>query len=571
MCHPHSYRCDTRHHQHHCEQTDGKYARNLHAEQNDPAAAQLHAEQDDHARRIVAVRRGRGRSLRGQQVRAFLLGLSYTQTPERELGKGRRLTEPTEQEISRLCDLVRDLPADQRGSVLDRECRGAAGLKERVLAMIATEQGAGPEVSPVVRDRAEAATTAIAGPRGSPTVPGDRPRFEHGRFDPGRILGDRFRIISLLGKGGMGEVYRADDLELGQPVAIKLVVNRTDGRESWTRRLRSEVRTAQQVTHANVCRVHDIGEADGQTFLFMEYVDGDDLSSVLRRLGKPDREKAFEIARQICLGLAAAHEKGVLHRDLKHANIMIDGRGRVRITDFGLAGFFDEFDGFEAIAGTPAYMAPEQLAGGAVSVRSDIYSLGLVLYELFTGKHAFETDDIEALKRAHSIGSIALPSSVAKDVEPALERVIMHCLQRRPEQRPQSVDQVLAALPYGVSRRESKVAGIVTKLCECRDRAALVRRRAIWAVLAAVCVPASIFILLGSLGMALSPNPPGKDPTIGWVMAGMSLIPLVLGLGFAVLAFAQRLAKHRCQRCGYDVRGIADRCPECGLLLSGSP
>src|SRR5207237_2309025 len=135
-----------------------------------------------------------------------------------------------------------------------------------------------------------------------------------------------------------------------------------------------------------VCRVYDIGETDNQVFLSMEYVDGEDLSSLLRRIGRLPHDKALEIGRKICAGLAAAHDKGVLHRDLKPANIMIDARGQVLIMDFGLAGIVGQIGGGEIRSGTPAYMAPEQLAGREVSVRSDIYSLGLVLYEMFTGK-----------------------------------------------------------------------------------------------------------------------------------------------------------------------------------------
>ncbi|MHC4422175.1 MAG: serine/threonine-protein kinase [Planctomycetota bacterium] len=283
--------------------------------------------------------------------------------------------------------------------------------------------------------------------------------FQHGRFEPGARLGERYRIVALLGTGGMGEVYRADDLELGQSVALKFLPERVAADPSWLRRFRNEVRTARQVAHPNVCRIYDIGEEDGHVFLSMEYIDGEDLAGVLRRLGRPSREKAIEISRQICLGLAAAHENGVLHRDLKPANIMIDGRGSARITDFGLAGFLDDLEQAEARAGTPAYMAPEQLTHGKVSVRSDIYTLGLILYELFTGKCVFETNDIEELKRKHTSGSVSTPSSITEEIDPAVERVIMRCLEEQPEQRPQSVYQVLAALPGGDPLAAALAAG----------------------------------------------------------------------------------------------------------------
>src|ERR1700692_4661045 len=159
-----------------------------------------------------------------------------------------------------------------------------------------------------------------------------------GRFLPGRLLEGRYRIIALLGKGGMGEVYRADDLTLGQPVALKFLPDEAARDQSLLERFKNEVRIARRVSHPNVCRVYDVGEMEGHTFFTMEYVDGEDLASLLRRIGRLPEDKALDIARQLCAGLAAAHTKGVLHRDLKPANIMLDGRGQVVITDFGLAG-----------------------------------------------------------------------------------------------------------------------------------------------------------------------------------------------------------------------------------------
>src|SRR5215203_5899105 len=223
--------------------------------------------------------------------------------------------------------------------------------------------------------------------------------ISHGRFEPGALLDSRYRIIGLLGRGGMGEVYRADDLRLGQPVALKLLPETLRHDPVRLAQFHNEVRTARQVSHSNVCRVYDIGEADGLLYLSMEYVDGEDLASSLRRIGRFPEDKAVEIARQLCAGVAAAHERGVVHRDLKPANVMLDGAGRVRVTDFGLAGLAGE----SLRAGTPAYMAPEQLAGGEVTVRSDIYALGLVLYELFTGKRAIEGSTLAEMinRRAH--------------------------------------------------------------------------------------------------------------------------------------------------------------------------
>src|SRR5262249_23156596 len=161
-------------------------------------------------------------------------------------------------------------------------------------------------------------------------------------------------------------------------------------------------------------------------YLSMEFVDGEDLASLLRRIGRLPHDKAIEVARQICAGLAAAHDRGVLHRDLKPANVMIDGRGKVRLTDFGLAGLAGDFKGAQIRAGTPAYMAPEQLDGREVSTRSDIYSLGLVLYEIFAGVHPFRADSLAEMARLRDASTPSLASRV-KDLDPAVERAISRC------------------------------------------------------------------------------------------------------------------------------------------------
>ena len=157
------------------------------------------------------------------------------------------------------------------------------------------------------------------------------------RFAPGQIFASRYRIVSLLGRGAMGEVYRAEDLKLGQPVALKLIAVRMARGDERLQQFIAEVRLAREIAHPNVCRVYDIGEAEGWHYLSMEYVDGETLESLLRRIGRLPGEKALDMARQLCAGLAAAHDCGVLHRDLKPSNIMVDGRGRIRIMDFGLA------------------------------------------------------------------------------------------------------------------------------------------------------------------------------------------------------------------------------------------
>ena len=270
--------------------------------------------------------------------------------------------------------------------------------------------------------------------------------LDHGRFVPGALLLDRYRILGLLGRGGMGEVYRADDLRLGQTVALKFLpadLARDAGRLA---RFHGEVRLARQVSHPSVVRVYDLGDFEGHPFLSMEYIDGENLSILLRRIGRLPQDKATEVARQICAGLAAAHERGVVHRDLKPGNVMIDGRGRARIADFGLAGVLGTDDGTRA--GTPAYMAPEQFRGGDTGVASDIYALGLVLYELYTGKRAFRGESLQELARSRDTAPPS-PSSLVEGLDPAVERVIQRCLENDPRMRPTSALAVAAALPGG--------------------------------------------------------------------------------------------------------------------------
>ena len=255
---------------------------------------------------------------------------------------------------------------------------------------------------------------------------------------PGTMVTERYRIVALLGRGGMGEVYRADDLKLGQPVALKFLRGDLPEHEQLLNRFLDEVKIARQVSHPNVCRVYDVGEADGQHYLSMEFVDGEDLATLLKRIGRLPEDKALQIARQLCAGLAAAHALGVLHRDLKPANVLLDGRGQPKLTDFGLAGLAGGLEGDEVLAGTPAYMAPEQLAGREVTLASDIYSLGLVLYELFTGKRAFDAGSLAELSRQQLETTPPTPSSFMKTFDPTIERVLLRCLDREPANRPPS-------------------------------------------------------------------------------------------------------------------------------------
>jgi serine/threonine-protein kinase len=316
------------------------------------------------------------------------------------------------------------------------------------------------------------------------------------RHVPGEMIAGRYRVVALLGRGGMGEVYRADDLKLGEPVALKFLPERFEADAALRERLLGEARLARQVAHPNVCRVYDVGEVDGRLFLSMEYVDGEDLATLLRRIGRLPNEKALQLARQMCAGLQVAHELGIVHRDLKPSNIMIDGRGRARITDFGLAAIAESLGGAEMAAGTPAYMAPEQMEGREVTVRSDVYALGLVLYELFTGAQAFEGRTAAELLDAKRSRTPSSPSQLAPGTDPLVERVLLRCLSPDPAARPASAADVARALPGGDPLAAAIAAGETPSpemIAEAAEEDPAGARKA-WTYLAvfAVCVLAVI-------------------------------------------------------------------------------
>jgi hypothetical protein len=337
-----------------------------------------------------------------------------------------------------------------------------------------------------------------------------------GRFVPGQIVAERYRIVALAGRGGMGEVYRVEDLRLSQIVAIKFLPETVSRDQGALARFHSEVRIARQVSHPNVCRMFDIGETDGLTYLTMEYVDGEDLASLIRRIGRLSPDKATEIARQVCAGLAAAHERGVIHRDLKPANLMLDGAGRIRITDFGLAAIAASVEGAEVRAGTPAYMAPEQLAGREVTFKSDLYSLGLVLYEIVTGKRAFEAATVPELLRLREETEPTNPSALVRDMDPLLERVILRCLQKDPALRPASALQVAAALPGGDPLAAALAAGETPSpemVAAAGDNTSLAPRIAI-ACFVAILLGSLLFVYIGIKENGLEGLHAGKSPEI---------------------------------------------------------
>jgi len=294
-------------------------------------------------------------------------------------------------------------------------------------------------------------------PEETPTLHvGSEQQPRDNRFTPGTLILGRYRIINLLGRGGMGEVYRADDVKLGQQVALKFIPRNLLADPAMLRMLLAEVRIGREVSHPNVCRLYDVAEFDGDHFIAMQFVDGEDLASLLRRIGRLPLEKAIDIARDLAAGLAAAHERGVIHRDLKPANVMIDGRGRAHITDFGLA--IVSGDPQRGIAGTPVYMAPEQLSGEEVTTAADVYALGLIVWEMLTGKRLFDHGSITQIAQAHNEPKPRLMSSI-RDLPPKIDALLTQCLDEDPSRRPQSSREVLAMLPGGDPLAAAVAAG----------------------------------------------------------------------------------------------------------------
>jgi len=346
-------------------------------------------------------------------------------------GRRRRLNSERFRRVDALFAGALERTAEERRRFLDEQCAADTELREEVETML--------QLARVSEEFLE--TPVFASAAGILTAPADA--IDHARFIPGDLVAARYRIVGLLGRGGMGEVYRADDLRLSQPVALKFLAEALARDGAALARFHREVSVARRISHRHVCRVYDIGEHAGMQFLSMEYIRGEELSSLLKRIGRLPHDKALDVARQLCSGLAAIHGAGVLHRDLKPANIMIDEQGDVRITDFGIVALAEGVSGSEAMIGTPAYMSPEQRSGGELTTRSDIYALGLVLYECFTGK-----------RRSSTSSSAAVP-----ELAPEVERVIARCLEDDPEKRPASALQVAAMLPGGDPLAAALAAG----------------------------------------------------------------------------------------------------------------
>src|SRR6266700_6903652 len=263
------------------------------------------------------------------------------------------------------------------------------------------------------------------------------PALPHGEFAPGTVLGDRYEILALLGQGGMGAVYKARDTELDRLVALKIIRPELTTNPEILKRFKQDLILARQVTHRNVIRIFDLGQADGFKFITMEYLEGQDLRGVLREKGKLPPEEAAKIILQICRALEAAHGEGVIHRDLKPQNIMLDSNGRAYVMDFGIArsAYLPGMTQTGALVGTPEYMSPEQAKGEKLGEQSDLFSLGVIFYELLTGKSPYPADAPLGTLWKRLQEKPKPPVDVDPTIPKPLNDIVMKALEVEPEDR----------------------------------------------------------------------------------------------------------------------------------------
>jgi len=264
----------------------------------------------------------------------------------------------------------------------------------------------------------------------------------------GTIFAGRYEIIEELGQGGMGKVFKVFDKEINAKVALKLIKPEVAANKNAIERFRNELRTARDISHKNVCRMYDLGREAENYYITMEYVPGEDLKSFIRRARRLDIGTAVSIARQICEGLAEAHRLGVVHRDLKPGNIMIDREGNAKIMDFGIARSLEAkgITGTGVMIGTPEYMSPEQVEGKEADQRADIYSLGIILYEMVTGTVPFEGDTAFAVALKHKSEQAESPKKVNPLIPEDLTRLILKCLEKNRDARYQGAGEVATEL-----------------------------------------------------------------------------------------------------------------------------
>ncbi len=352
----------------------------------------------------------------------------------------------------------------------------------------------------------------------------------------GANFADRYHILEELGQGGMGRVYKALDTQVDEKLAIKILKPEVAADEKSRERFRNELKTTRQISHRHISRVYDFSEADGQSYITMEYVSGEDLKSTINRLGQLSEGKTLIIAKQICKGLSEAHRLGIVHRDLKPQNIMIDRAGDVRIMDFGIARtqMSSGLTETGAMIGTPEYMSPEQALGEDVDHRSDIYSLGIILFELVTGRTPFKGDTAVSVALKHTTEPPPDPRKLNEHVSYKLGDVILKCLQKDRKDRFESVHDILAELvniEEGLSTTD-KVMPVKPASIEEIPKKRFPSRMIPGFVALAVLIVAGVWLLLPKEGgqqaaptevtLSVTSEPPGAGVYLGDEMLGQT-------------------------------------------------
>ncbi|HEX3353799.1 MAG TPA: tetratricopeptide repeat protein [Terriglobales bacterium] len=348
------------------------------------------------------------------------------------------------------------VPSSDSPTIIDHPAPGSDPSDSPTIIEIPGRASSDPSDSPTLVDHSSTlgpdSPTMVGGTpwpvSPSPTPRAPRTQAGSSMLQPGQVLGQRYEILQILGEGGMGAVYKARDKELNRMVALKVIRPELAGSQAIIDRFKQELLLATRVTHKNVIRIYDLSEAEGMKFITMEFVEGEDLRSLMQQKKKLAPEEAVEIMLQVCRALEAAHSVGIIHRDLKPQNIMRDTGGRILVMDFGLARTL-EGDGMTqtgALVGTMDYMSPEQALGKDLDQRSDLFTLGLIFYELLTGKMPYKADSVVASLLKRTQERAAPVSSHDASIPRALSDVVSRCMDPDVKLRYESSAQIMADL-----------------------------------------------------------------------------------------------------------------------------